>query len=131
MNGVSHGPGKSMNDESAETQDDIAKVKAVILRTLESRGKKARFVTELSAALARAALGAETLERVLTALATEGSIMVRDHFCADPHLAEVDLRVAALVQSDAGADAQMSAIRAIDQAWNNWLTDYLANHRCT
>ena len=68
-----------MNDERAETAGDIAKVKAVILRTLESRGKKARFVTELAAALARAALGAETLERVLAELATEGSIMVRDH----------------------------------------------------
>jgi hypothetical protein len=119
-----------MNHKGAETQDDVEKVKAVILRTLESRGKKARFVTELSAALTRAALGAESLERVLAELATEGIIMVRDHFCADPHLAEVDLRVAALVQSDAGADAQMSAIRAIDEAWDMWLTEYLANHRC-
>ena len=119
-----------MNDESAETRDNIANVKAVILRTLGSRGKKARFVTELSAALARAALGAETLERVLAELTTEGIIMVRDHFCADPHLAGVDLRVAALVQSDAGADALMSAIRAIDEAWDKWLTEYLANHRC-
>jgi hypothetical protein len=119
-----------MNDESAETRDNIKKIKAVVLRTLESRGKKARFVTELSAALARSALGAETLERVLAELATEGIIMVRNHFCADPHLAEVDLRVAALVQSDAGADAQMSAIRAIDEAWDMWLTEYLANHRC-
>ena len=130
MNGVFTLPGKRMNDESTQTLDNIAKVKAVILRTLESRGKKARFVTELSAALARSALGTETLERVLAELATEGSIMVRDHFCADPHLAGVDLRVAALVQSDAGADAQMSAIRAIDQAWDKWLTEYLANHRC-
>ena len=40
------------------------------------------------------------------------------------------LRVAALVQSDDGADAQMSAIRAIDDAWDKWLTEYLANHRC-
>ena len=119
-----------MDDESAETRDDIAKVKAVIFRTLESRGKKARFVTELSAALARSALGSETLERVLAELATEGIIMVRDHFCADPHLAGVDLRVAALVQSDAGGDSQMSAIRAIDEAWDKWLTEYLANHRC-
>ena len=120
-----------MKDKSMETLGEEAKVKTVVLRTLESRGKKARFVTELSAALARAALGAETLERVLAELATEGSIMVRDHFCADPHLAGVDLRVAALVQSNAGADAQMSAIRAIDEAWDKWLTEYLANHRCT
>ena len=120
-----------MSSSNAQLLEEQARVKAVVLRTLESRGKKARFVTELSAGLARAALGAETLERVLAELATEGIIMVRDHFCADPHLAGVDLRVAALVQSDAGADAQMSAIRAIDQAWNNWLTEYLANHRCT
>ena len=119
-----------MNDKSTERRDDEGKIKTVILRTLESRGKKARFVTELSAALARAALGAETLERVLAELTTEGIIMVRDHFCADPHLAGVDLRVAALVQSDAGADALMSAIRAIDEAWDKWLTEYLANHRC-
>jgi hypothetical protein len=56
--------------------------------------------------------------------------MVRDHFCADPHLAGVDLRVAALVQSSAGADAQMSAICAIDEAWDKWLAEYLSNHRC-
>jgi len=119
-----------LSSSNTQRLDEEAKVKAVILRTLESRGKKARFVTELSAALARSALGAETLERVLAALATEGIIMVRDHFCADPHLGGVDLRVAALVQSDAGADAQMSAIRAIDEAWDKWLTEYLANHRC-
>jgi len=119
-----------LSSSNTQTLDEEAKVKAVILRTLDSRGKKARFVTELSAALARAALGAETLERVLAELASEGSIMVHDHFCADPHLAGVDLRVAALVQSDAGADAQMSAIRAIDAAWDKWLTEYLANHRC-
>ena len=119
-----------MNDKSTANADDEGKIKAVIFRTLESRGKKARFVTELSAALARAALCAATLERVLAELATDGSIMLRDHFCADPHLAGVDLRVAALVQSDAGADAQMSAIRAIDEAWDKWLTEYLANHRC-
>jgi hypothetical protein len=119
-----------MKDKSTQTLDEEAKIKAVILRTLESRGKKARFITELSAALARAALGAESLERVLAELTTEGIIMVRDHFCADPHIAGVDLRVAALVQRDAGADAQMSAIRAIDEAWDLWLTEYLANHRC-
>ena len=119
-----------MSSSNTQRLDEEAKVKAVILRTLESRGKTARFVTELSAALARSALGAETLEGVLAELASEGIIMVRDHFCADPHLAGVDLRVAALVQSDAGADAQMSAIRAIDAAWDKWLTEYLANHRC-
>jgi hypothetical protein len=119
-----------MNEKSTETRDDDAKVRAVILRTLEGRAKKARFVTELAAALARSAVGAELLERVIAQLATEGVIMVRDHFCADPHLAGVDLRVAALVQ-DSGTEAQMNAIHAIDAAWDKWLAEYLANHRCT
>ena len=120
-----------MNDNSAETRQDDVKVRAAILRTLESRGKKARFVTELSAALAGSALSAELLEPVLAELAAEGVIIVRDHFCADPHLTGVDLRVAALVPDNAGADAQMNAIRAIDAAWDKWLGEYLANHRCT
>jgi hypothetical protein len=120
-----------MNGKSAETRDDIENIRAVILRTLESRGRKARFVTELCAALARAAVGTESLEPVLADLAAAGVIMVRDHFCADPHLAGVDLRVAALVHCEAGADPQMSAIRAIDEAWDKWLAEYLSNHRCT
>ena len=37
--------------------------------------------------------------------------MIRDNFCADPHLAGVDLRVVALVESVDGGDPQMSAIR--------------------
>jgi hypothetical protein len=121
-----------MSDNSTErTRDDDAKVRAAILRTLESRGKKARFVTELSAALAHSAVSAELLERVLAELAAEGVLMVRDHFCADPHLAGVDLRIAALVPDNAGPDNQIAAIRAIDAAWDKWLGEYLANHRCT
>ena len=56
--------------------------------------------------------------------------MIRDNFCADPHLTGVDLRVVALVESVDGGDPQMSAIRLIDEAWNKWLSEYLANHRC-
>jgi hypothetical protein len=119
-----------MNDKSTETLPDNEKIEALILRTLE-RERRARFVTELSAALARAAVGPESLERILGELAAKGVIMVRDHFCADPHLAGVDLRVAALVPDNAGGDAEMSAIRAIDAAWDKWLAEYLANHRCT
>jgi hypothetical protein len=120
-----------MSEKSTDARDDDAKVRAAILLTLEGRQKKARFVTELSATLARSAISAELLERILTELAAEGVIMVRDHFCADPHLAGVDLRVAALIPQEAGADAQLSAIRAIDAAWDKWLSEYLANHRCT
>jgi hypothetical protein len=121
-----------MSDNSTERmQNDDAKVRAAILRTLESRQRNARFVTELSAALPRSAPRQELVERILAELAAEGVIMVRDHFCADPHLAGVDLRIAALLPDNSGADAEMSAIRAIDATWDKWLAEYLANHRCT
>jgi hypothetical protein len=120
-----------MNDKSVDIGQGDPRIRTAILRILESRDKKARFVTELSAALAHSNCNAESVERVLAELAAEGAVMVRDHFCADPHLAGVDLRIAALVPSDAGTDAQMIAIRGIDAAWDKWLGEYLANHRCT
>jgi hypothetical protein len=101
-----------------------------VIELLRSRSKKARFVTELAAALARAAIGKEQMEQALAELQAEGAVMIRDNFCADPHLASVDLRVVALVESVDGADAQLSALREIDSAWDKWLGEYLANHRC-
>lgn len=120
-----------MNNKSIDTEQDDARVRASILRILESRDPKARFVTELTAALARSNCNAESVERILSELSAEGVVMVRDHFCADPHLGGVDLRIAAPVSPNAGADAQIDAIRAIDAAWDKWLGEYLANHRCT
>jgi hypothetical protein len=38
--------------------------------------------------------------------------------------------VAALVDARGESDPQLSTIRAIDEAWNQWLSEYLANHRC-
>jgi hypothetical protein len=107
-----------------------ASAKKVITDALRNRAKKARFVTELAATLARSHIGKEQMERALAELQAEGTVMIRDNFCADPHLAGVDLRVVALVETIDGEDAQLSAIRAIDEAWNKWLGDYLANHRC-
>jgi hypothetical protein len=34
------------------------------------------------------------------------------------------------VEADPGEDPQLGAIRRIDEAWNKWLSEYLANHRC-
>lgn len=104
--------------------------KKAVIDALRNRAKKARFITELAAAVARANIGKEQMEQSLVELDTEGIVMIRDNFCADPHLAGVDLRVVALVESIDGADPQLSAIRAIDDAWNKWLGEYLANHRC-
>lgn len=101
-----------------------------ITDSLRRAKTKARFATELAAGLHRLKIGAEELERALADLEAEGAVMVREHFCADPHLAGVDLRVVALVEGPAGEDPRLAAIRAIDQTWNQWLNEYLANHRC-
>ena len=117
-----------MNDSSEAASTSAKKAITDLLR---SRSKKARFVTELTVALRRSHIDKEQMERALTELQAEGVVMIRDHFCADPHLAGVDLRVVALVDENAGGvDAQSSAIHEIDSAWDKWLAEYLANHRC-
>ncbi|MDP2605781.1 MAG: hypothetical protein Q8S00_24830 [Deltaproteobacteria bacterium] len=116
-----------MNETSTVGLTDAKKA---VIDALGNRAKKARFTTELAATLERTSVGKEEMEQALADLQTEGTVMIRDNFCADPHLAGVDLRVVALVESIDGADPQLSAIRVIDDAWNKWLGEYLANHRC-
>jgi hypothetical protein len=117
----------AMNEQS---NVDPSGAKKAVIDLLRSRSKKARFVTELAAALGRSRIGKEQMEQAVAELQAEGTVMIRDNFCADPHLAGVDLRVVALVESHGDEDAQLSAIREIDDAWNKWLGEYLANHRC-
>ena len=114
-------------DEQSPAQ---ASARNVIISLLRRNGGQARFVADLHAALTSSQITAEESDQALAALEQEGAVIVREHFCADPHLAEADLRVAALVESLDGEDPQLSAIRRIDEAWNKWLTEYLANHRC-
>jgi hypothetical protein len=116
-----------MNEQS---NVDLAGARKAVIDALRNRAKKARFTTELAVAMQRARVGKEEMEQALADLQAEGAVMIRDHFCADPHLVGVDLRVVALVESVDGADAQLSAIRVIDEAWDKWLGEYLANHRC-
>ena len=101
-----------------------------VLKVLRSRDRKARFLTEVYASLAKEQIEREQADLALGQLERDGAVMVRDNFCADPHLAGVDLRVVAVVESCAGEDPQSAAIRRIDDAWNKWLNEYLANHRC-
>ena len=108
----------------------LSAAKNAIVDVLRDRVTKALFVTELEASLRRKNLGKEEMERALSDLQTENVIVVRDNFCADPHLANVDLRVVAPVDKSAGAEAHAVALREIDLAWNKWLGEYLANHRC-
>lgn len=104
--------------------------KKAVVDVLRQRSKKARFMTEVAASLRRFNIGKDEMEQALSELQGDGVVIIRDNFCADPHLAGVDLRVAALVDEAEGADAQLAALREIDLAWNKWLGEYLANHRC-
>ena len=109
---------------------NIASAKIAVVEVLNVGGKKARFATELLAGLRRQNVGKDEMDRALSELEAEGAVVVRENFCADPHLAEVDLRVIGLVDTGRGDKAHAAALQQIDLAWNKWLGEYLANHRC-
>jgi len=109
---------------------DIAGAKEAVLGVLNNRGKKALFATELLAGLRRYNFDKSAMDKALVELESENVVVLRDHFCADPHLAEADLRVIALVDRALGDQAHIAALHEIDLAWNKWLGEYLANHRC-
>ncbi|MGE5218755.1 MAG: hypothetical protein ACM3SP_17300, partial [Chloroflexota bacterium] len=115
-------------DRSAETTiaAEEKSPREKVLDLLRARNGQARFVTELYASLARLGIGTADADRALAELETAGAVMVRAHFCADPHLAGVDLRVVALVEGNEGEDPQAGAIHRIDEIWNRWLNEYLA-----
>lgn len=114
----------------SKTSSDEKYARGLVVELLRSRDRKARFMTELYASLEKSKISVAETDCALAELERNGAVMVRDHFCADPHLAGVDLRVVTVVDSRAGEDAQLGAIRRIDDAWNKWLNEYLANHRC-
>ena len=109
---------------------NIASTKIAVVEVLNVGGKKARFATELLAGLRRHNVAKDEMDRALVELEAEGTVVVRENFCADPHLAEVDLRVIGLVDTGRDDKAHAAALQQIDLAWNKWLGEYLANHRC-
>jgi hypothetical protein len=115
---------------SEQANSSVASARESVIDVLGGRGKKALFATELLAGLRRYNLGKEIMDQALVELEADGVVVVRDHFCADPHLAEVDLRVVALLKPASLEVARAEALREIDRAWNEWLGEYLANHRC-
>ncbi|HEX6511212.1 MAG TPA: hypothetical protein VF157_02860 [Chloroflexota bacterium] len=70
----------------------------------------------------------EQVEQALTELQSEPAILVREQYCADPHLTDADLRVAAIVEGE--PDPIASAAERIEALWQRWLSDYLSNHTC-
>ena len=115
---------------SEPAASSMASAKIAVVEVLNVGGKKARFATELLAGLRRHNVGKDEMDSALVELEAEGAVAVRENFCADPHLAEVDLRVIALVDTGRGDAAHAAALHEIDLAWNKWLGEYLANHRC-
>jgi hypothetical protein len=104
----------------------MADVRADVLNALNRR---ARFVPEIAGVVH--ADGSE-LERALRDLEADGRVLVREQYCADPHLVGMDLRlVARVTQPSPGEDPLVTAIAQIEAAWQRWLGEYLANHRCS
>src|SRR5512143_1118170 len=89
----------------------LADAKTSVIEVLGGRGKKALFATELLAGLRRYNLGKDAMDQALGELEAEGVVVLRDHFCADPHLAEVDLRVVALIAPALGDQAHVAALQ--------------------
>ena len=109
-----------------------SEIRNLVLACLRQRERRALFVTELSMALRKAhGISVSDIERALAALEADWSVIIRDHYCADPHVVGTDLRIVALVEPHAGDGGQMQAIRDVEATWHEWLAEYMANHRCT
>jgi hypothetical protein len=100
-----------------------------ILRVFERRNAGALFVTELQSGVGPAA--SPEFDAALDRLARRGEIVIVTKSAPDPHLADVDLRIAAPVASGRPRpEAESSAVAATEAAWRDWLRDFLSTHRC-
>jgi len=116
-------------DEQGTNQ--MSDTKKAISELFESRAKKACFISEVRALLQGPRVRADEIELALRDLEMEGVVIIRDHFCADPHLDGIDFRIVAVVDRGVSTNPELSAIHEIDKAWDQWLASYLANHRCS
>ena len=120
-----------MSEARADVNQRDSDIRQTVLACLRQQEGRALFVTELTTALRRAhGVSASDIERALAALEANWSVVIRDHYCADPHVVGTDLRIVALVEPGAGDDGQMQAIREVEATWHEWLAEYMANHRC-
>jgi hypothetical protein len=120
-----------MSEGRLDVDERDSEIRKTVLACLRQRERKALFVTELATALRTAhGVSASDVERALAALEPDWSVVIRDHYCADPHVVGTDLRIVALIEPGAGDDGQMQAIREVEATWHEWLAEYMANHRC-
>ena len=121
-----------MSESRADIDQGDSESSTTVLASLRYRERKALFVTELSTVLRQAhGVSARDVERAFATLEADWSVVIRDHYCADPHVVGADLRIVALVEPHTGDDGQMQAIRAVEATWHEWLAEYMANHRCS
>lgn len=128
---------ESPRGAQADSGDELM---SAIVRELGKNAAKAAFVGELRPLAPSGTDGDNAFERSLDALDAEGRILVRTHSCGDPHMAKVDLRIASLIGSGdapgAGRDALPEsdpihlAVRRDQALWDEWITEFLRNHRC-
>ncbi len=107
-------------------------VRTAIREELARNPGRARFVIEIEVSLAQQGIAQSDVEVTLAEMERDGTLLVRANACADPHLAEADLRLAALIEHSPCdcEDSTGAAVIAIEKTWQRWLADYLANHRC-
>jgi hypothetical protein len=108
------------------------KVRSAIRDELAKYPGRARFIVEIEASLARNGIQRGEVEEALAAMERDGTLLVRAKACADPHLAEADLRLVASIEHSPCdcEDSTGAAVIAIEKTWQRWLTEYLADHRC-
>jgi len=100
-----------------------------LLADLRNAPGGARLVAELGAAAAGHGVATGEVEAALGYLAGAGRIAVADHPAPDPHLAGLDLRIAAVIEGTAAADAE-GARRRMEERWRRFVREFLASHRC-
>ena len=92
-----------------------------IVDVFERRSAAALFITEIQYGIVPPRDPAEFFA-ALDHLASRGELIIVTKPAPDPHLVDADLRIVARVSPDAAG--------AIEVAWNEWMRDFLSQHRC-
>ncbi len=122
-----------MSDERSLVSGEVSDGD-LVLAALRRRPRRAAFVAELRSDVVGHGATGEGVERALEVLETSGEVLVRPHYCADPHLAALDLRVVGLVEASPeaeGGDPISGAVERVERTWREWEAEFLANHRCS